>query len=174
MPPTASAASSSRSRPGCPGVQICEHLPRIAGGDGQGRGDPLDRRPARRALELAERHRLPDGPGPARGQAQLRVGDRAGAGPGRPGRARRSSTCRRSCSTSRTTAPGRASSAHSYKPARMEGDDLALLDPPADVPPPRFDRRKALLGQFDRVPPLASTTPRSAAWTASTAGPSTC
>ena len=30
--------------------------------DGQGRRDPLDRRPARRALELPERHRLPDGP----------------------------------------------------------------------------------------------------------------
>ena len=55
-------------------------------GDGQGRGDPLDRRPARRALELPERHRLPDGPEPARGEAQLRVGDRPGAGGGQPGR----------------------------------------------------------------------------------------
>jgi hypothetical protein len=36
-----------------------------------------------------------------------------------------------------------------YQPARVEPDDLALLSPPADVSPPRFDRRKALLGQFD-------------------------
>ena len=46
--------------------------------------------------------------------------------------------------------PGPGFLGHSYKPARMEGDDLALLRPPADVPPPRFDRRKALLGQFDQ------------------------
>ncbi len=46
--------------------------------------------------------------------------------------------------------PGPGFLGHSYKPARMEGDDLALLQPPADVPPPRFDRRKALLGQFDQ------------------------
>ena len=46
--------------------------------------------------------------------------------------------------------PGPGFLGHAYKPARMEGDDLALLKPPADVPPPRFDRRKALLGQFDQ------------------------
>jgi hypothetical protein len=46
--------------------------------------------------------------------------------------------------------PGPGFLGHSYKPARMEPEDLALLSPPADVPPPRFDRRKALLGQFDR------------------------
>ena len=46
--------------------------------------------------------------------------------------------------------PGPGFLGHTYKPARMEGDDLALLKPPADVPPPRFDRRKALLGQFDQ------------------------
>ena len=37
-----------------------------------------------------------------------------------------------------------------YRAARMEGDDLALLKPPVDVAPPRFDRRRALLGQFDQ------------------------
>ncbi len=45
--------------------------------------------------------------------------------------------------------PGPGFLGHSFKAARMEGDDLALLTPPADVPPPRFDRRRALLGQFD-------------------------
>ncbi len=46
--------------------------------------------------------------------------------------------------------PGPGFLGHSYKAARMEGDDLALLKPPANVPPPRFDRRKALLDQFDQ------------------------
>jgi hypothetical protein len=46
--------------------------------------------------------------------------------------------------------PGPGFLGHAYKPARMEPDDLALLRPPAEVPPPRFDRRKALLGQFDQ------------------------
>ena len=48
------------------------------------------------------------------------------------------------------SSPGPGFLGHTYKPARMEGDDLALLRPPADVPPTRFDRRKALLGQFDQ------------------------
>ena len=134
-----------------PGVHIGEHLPRIAG--------LIDKVAVIRSIvglrdehsSFAERHRLPDGPGPARGEAQLRVGDRAASegpvdpvvppfidlfpvmqhkpynSPG-PGLPRASAT----------------------RPARMEGDDLALLKPPADVPPPRFDRRKALLGQFDQ------------------------
>ena len=46
--------------------------------------------------------------------------------------------------------PGPGFLGAAYRPARMEPEDLALLSPPADVPPPRFDRRKALLGQFDR------------------------
>ena len=45
--------------------------------------------------------------------------------------------------------PGPGFLGHPFKAARMEGDDLALLTPPADVSPPRFDRRRALLGQFD-------------------------
>jgi hypothetical protein len=46
--------------------------------------------------------------------------------------------------------PGPGFLGPAYKPARMDGEDLALLRPPADVPPPRFDRRKGLLAQFDR------------------------
>jgi hypothetical protein len=46
--------------------------------------------------------------------------------------------------------PGPGFLGHAYKPARLEPDDLALLRPPADVPPPRLDRRRTLLGQFDR------------------------
>jgi len=46
--------------------------------------------------------------------------------------------------------PGPGFLGHRYKPARMDGDDLALLKHPADVPAPRFDRRRTLLGQFDQ------------------------
>jgi Protein of unknown function (DUF1501) len=46
--------------------------------------------------------------------------------------------------------PGPGFLGHAFKPARMEGDDLALLKPRAEVPPPRFDRRRALLSQFDQ------------------------
>ncbi len=46
--------------------------------------------------------------------------------------------------------PGPGLLGYTYKPARMEGDDLALLKHRADVPPPRFDRRRALLSQFDQ------------------------
>ncbi len=46
--------------------------------------------------------------------------------------------------------PGPGFLGNAYKPARMEAEDLALLRPPAEVPPPRFDRRRALLGQFDQ------------------------
>jgi hypothetical protein len=46
--------------------------------------------------------------------------------------------------------PGPGFLGHKYKPARMDGDDLALLKRPADVPAARFDRRKTLLGQFDQ------------------------
>jgi Protein of unknown function (DUF1501) len=46
--------------------------------------------------------------------------------------------------------PGPGFLGHTYKPARMEGDDLALLKHPADVPPPRFNCRRSLLGQFDQ------------------------
>jgi len=46
--------------------------------------------------------------------------------------------------------PGPGFLGSAYQPARIEPDDLALLKPPAGVAPPRFDRRKALLGQFDQ------------------------
>jgi hypothetical protein len=47
--------------------------------------------------------------------------------------------------------PGPGFLGHAYKAARMEGDDLALLRPPANVPPERFDRRRSLLDQFDQL-----------------------
>jgi hypothetical protein len=47
--------------------------------------------------------------------------------------------------------PGPGFLGHRYKPARMDGDDLALLKRPSNVPAARFDRRKALLGQFDQL-----------------------
>ncbi len=46
--------------------------------------------------------------------------------------------------------PGPGFLGHQYRPARMDGEDLALLKQPSDVPAPRFDRRRALLGQFDQ------------------------
>ena len=126
-----SAASSSRSRRSVPGVQVGELLPRMAGVHGQAGGDPLARRPARRAFELPEHDRLPDGRQPARGEAALRLGRREGPGPGRPGRA----AVRRPVpddaaqavqhARPRPPRPGRTA------PARMDGDDLALLKQPS-------------------------------------------
>jgi hypothetical protein len=46
--------------------------------------------------------------------------------------------------------PGPGFLGQAYQPVRMEPETLALLKPPADVSPPRFDRRQALLGQFDQ------------------------
>ena len=45
--------------------------------------------------------------------------------------------------------PGPGFLGHAYKPARMDGDDLALLKAPENVPPQRFDHRRTLLDQFD-------------------------
>jgi hypothetical protein len=45
--------------------------------------------------------------------------------------------------------PGPGFLGHAYKPARMDGDDLALLKPPAGISQPRFDGRRTLLDQFD-------------------------
>jgi hypothetical protein len=45
--------------------------------------------------------------------------------------------------------PGPGFLGHTYKPARMDGDDLALLKPPVNVPPARFEGRRALFDQFD-------------------------
>ena len=70
--------------------------------------------------------------------------------------------------------PGPGFLGQAYKPARMEGDDLALLKPPVDVPPPRFDRRKALLGQFDQFRRRVDNAERRRHGRASTAAPSTC
>jgi hypothetical protein len=45
--------------------------------------------------------------------------------------------------------PGSGFLGAAYRPSRVEREDLALLSPPTDVSAPRFDRRKALLGEFD-------------------------
>ncbi len=47
--------------------------------------------------------------------------------------------------------PGPGFLGHAYKASRMDGDDLALLKPPANVSPERFDRRRGLLDQFDQL-----------------------
>jgi Protein of unknown function (DUF1501) len=46
--------------------------------------------------------------------------------------------------------PGPGFLGHIYKPARMDGDDLALLKPPANVSHRRFEGRRALFDQFDQ------------------------
>ncbi|MDR3623072.1 MAG: DUF1501 domain-containing protein [Paludisphaera borealis] len=45
--------------------------------------------------------------------------------------------------------PGPGILGQTFKGARMEGDDLALLRPPSGVAPERFSGRHDLLGQFD-------------------------
>jgi hypothetical protein len=45
--------------------------------------------------------------------------------------------------------PGPGILGQTYKGARMEGDDLALLRPPSGVAPDRFSGRQGLLDQFD-------------------------
>jgi hypothetical protein len=47
--------------------------------------------------------------------------------------------------------PGPGFLGYAYKASRMDGDDLALLKPPANVSPERFDQRRGLLDQFDRL-----------------------
>ncbi len=132
-----------------PGVQICEHLPRIAG--------LMDRVAVIRSIVgLRDEHSSSQSvTGYPRAQSQ------------REGRPNFGSVIARvqgivdpvvppcfdlspRMQHMPYNIPGPGFLGHSYKPARMEPDDLALLSPPADVPPPRFDRRKALLGQFDR------------------------
>ena len=46
--------------------------------------------------------------------------------------------------------PGPGFLGHTYKPARMDGDDLAVLKPPPNVPQQRFQGRRALFDQFDQ------------------------
>ncbi len=45
--------------------------------------------------------------------------------------------------------PGPGFLGHAYKPARMDGEDLALLKTPESVPPARSDHRRALFDQLD-------------------------
>ena len=86
----------------------------MAGVHRQGRRDPLDRESARRALELPESDRLPDGAEPARGQTQLRFGHRPHAGNGRSGRA---AVCR--------PVPGHATPAVQQPRSRLSGPRLS-------------------------------------------------
>jgi hypothetical protein len=132
-----------------PGVRICEHLPRIAG--------LMDKVAVIRSIVgLRDEHSSAQSvTGYPRAQAQ------------REGRPNFGSMIARiqgvvdpvvppcfdlspSMQHMPYNIPGPGFLGPAYKPARLEGEDLALLKPPADVPPPRFDRRKALLGQFDR------------------------
>ncbi len=46
--------------------------------------------------------------------------------------------------------PGPGFLGHPFRAARVDGDDLALLKPPANVPPERFDARRALFNRFDQ------------------------
>ena len=75
--------------------------------DGQGRGDPLDRRPARRAFELSEHHRLPHGRQPSARASRTSARSSPGCKGLSTRSCRRSSTSSPSCSTSRTTPPAR-------------------------------------------------------------------
>lgn len=46
--------------------------------------------------------------------------------------------------------PGPGFLGHAYRPAKMDGDDLALLKPPAAVSLQRFEGRRTLFQQFDQ------------------------
>ena len=46
--------------------------------------------------------------------------------------------------------PGPGFLGHTYKPARMDGDDLALLKPPPNVSHERFEGRRSLFDRFDQ------------------------
>jgi hypothetical protein len=130
-----------------PGVHICEHLPRIAG--------LMDKVAVIRSIVgLRDEHSSSQScTGYPRAQAQ------------REGRPNFGSVIARvegvvdpvvppcfdlspSMSHMPYNIPGPGFLGNAFKPAKVE--DLTLLKPPADMPPPRFDRRKAMLGQFDQ------------------------
>jgi hypothetical protein len=132
-----------------PGVHVCEHLPRIAG--------LMDRVAVIRSIVgLRDEHSSSQSlTGFPRAQAQ------------REGRPNFGSLISRiegavdpvvppcfdlspSMSHMPYNIPGPGFLGNGYRPAKVDPEDLALLKPPADVPSPRFDRRKALLGQFDQ------------------------
>jgi hypothetical protein len=132
-----------------PGVHICEHLPRIAG--------LMDKVAVIRSIVgLRDEHSSSQSvTGFPRAQAQREGRPNFGSIIGRlqgvvdpvvP-------TCfdlspRMQHMPYNIPGPGLLGAA--YRPARMDPEELALLSPTADVPRARFDRRKALLGQFDR------------------------
>jgi len=55
--------------------------------------------------------------------------------------------------------PGPGILGQTFRAARMEGDDLALLRPPAGVAPDRFTGRQHLLDQFDQFRHAADSAP---------------
>ena len=70
--------------------------------------------------------------------------------------------------------PGPGILGQAYRAARMDGDDLALLKPPAGVSADRFVRPPAACSASSTSSAARSTAPRSTGWTASIARPSTC
>ena len=152
-------------------ASCCRGSPAI---DRQARRAPLDRRPARRAFELPEHDRLPDGRrASARGSRTSARSIAKVQGPVDPVVPPFVDLFPDDAAQAVQHARARASSAWRYRPARMDGDDLALLEADRPSRPTRFDRPHAAARRVRPVPPRRSTAPRSAAWTASTAGPST-
>ena len=92
-----------------PGIEICEHMPRLVADDGQARADPLGRRRPGRS----RRHAMLHGPAPQdrrarRRLAAVRLGRFEAARPARARACRRSSACATPPRTRPTTSPGRA------------------------------------------------------------------
>ena len=133
-----------------PGVHICEHLPRIAG--------LMDRVAVIRSIVgLHDEHSSSQSvTGFPRARPSTRGGPtsaRSWADPGR-GRARGAALLRpvpRIPAHTDCDIPGPGFLGAGF-PGRLgwSPGTWQMLSPPAEVPPPRFDRRKALLGQFDR------------------------
>ncbi len=93
----------------------------------QARRAPLDRRPPRRAFELAEPHRLPDGRQPSARRSRTSARSSPGSRGPSTRSSRRSSTCSPMMQHKpyNSRGPGYLGSAH--RPARMDGDDLGLM-----------------------------------------------
>ena len=84
-----------------PGIEICEHLPRIAGDDGQVRHHSLDRRRDRRPRRVPVSHRPPPSAAAAGRLAGDGLGARQAAWAPATRRCRRSSVLRRQWDTCR-------------------------------------------------------------------------
>ena len=148
-----SAASSSRSPPNVPGVQVGELLPRLAAVHGQGGAGPLDRRPGGRALELAEHDRLP-AMGIAQRERRPHFGSRRrqGAGAGRSAgpAVRRPVPDDAAQAVQQPRTP--ASSAAPAAAVKVDGDEVAVMKN-WRVPADRLDDRKGCSSTIDQLPP---------------------